>query len=398
MVIMSRMRVAVLAGCCVLAAVSCAGRPGATRAGRVDKPMLIAVYYTWYTTGTGPHGRWGSWGHAGESLLAPGGADPDRVLFPPHLRDIASCAYPLAGLYDSDDPEVVRWHIRLAKAAGIDAFFVDWWGAAGWQDPPGFTRDVFAEVVLPLAEEEGFRVCLFDETAQFVEDFEEVKRWAAEYLGRFKDSPAYLHIDGKPVYGVYQVPFAPRLRPEQAVELRTYVEERVGPVYWVFDKIANGTNPVSGGYGFMIPEEWLALDGIGAFMGYGTFSVQRIHTHEALAPQYAALARQVHGAGRAAFLPAHPGHDNSKLQQEPYVIPRDDGATLRGYLRAAEEARADAVVLTSFNEWPETTQVEPAMTDDDPYLYLRILAEWKGRRFRQPPEPARVIRMNRPAR
>ena len=43
---------------------------------------------------------------------------------------VSSCAeaYPLAGVYDSDDPATVRRHIRLAKAAGIDGFLVDWWG------------------------------------------------------------------------------------------------------------------------------------------------------------------------------------------------------------------------------------------------------------------------------
>jgi hypothetical protein len=31
-----------------------------------------------------------------------------------------------------------------------------------------------------------------------------------------------------------------------------------------------------------------------------------------------------------------------------------------GYLRAAIDAGADAILLTSFNEWPETTVAEPS--------------------------------------
>jgi hypothetical protein len=69
------------------------------------------------------------------------------------------------------------------------------------------------------------------------------------------------------------------------------------------------------------------------------------------------------------------------------VIPRDEGATLRGYLRAATDAGADAVLLTSFNEWPETTVVEPSSSWSDPYSYLRILAEWNGVKFSPPPLP-----------
>ena len=368
----------------------------ASASGDDARPLLTAVYYTWYTTADGPHGVWGQWGSKEESLLAPKGTDPDRFLFPPHIRDIGSCAYPLIGPYDSDDPEVVRWHIRLAKAAGLDAFLVDWWGAAGWQNPSGFTHDVFAEVVLPIAEEEDFKVCLFDETAQFVDDFDQVKEWAATYLERFKDSPAYLRIDGEPVYAIYQVPFAPRLTPDQATELHDYVEKRVGPVYWLIDKIANGPNPVTGEDGFIIPDEWLQLDWIDAYMAYGTFSVRRIHTYEKLKPLYAGMAAQAHQAGKRISLPVHPGHNNSKLQKDPYVIPRDDGETMMGYLRAAKEADADMIHVTSFNEWPETTVIEPAVTWPDPYRYLRLLAQWQSKPFTPPDECARTLKLNRP--
>jgi hypothetical protein len=90
--------------------------------------------------------------------------------------------------------------------------------------------------------------------------------------------------------------------------------------------------------------------------------------------------------GKKVFLPAHPGHDNSGFRPDDhFIIPRDDGATLRGYLQAITAAEADAVLLTSFNEWPETTIVEPSSTWSDPYLYLKILAEWKGVTFHPPP-------------
>jgi hypothetical protein len=70
-------------------------------------------------------------------------------------------------------------------------------------------------------------------------------------------------------------------------------------------------------------------------------------------------------------------------------IPRDDGATLRGYLRAATDAGADVVLLTSFNEWQETTVVEPSSSWQNPYSYLTLLADWKGLAFTPPPLPKR---------
>ena len=46
-------------------------------------------------------------------------------------------------------------------------------------------------------------------------------------------------------------------------------------------------------------------------------------------------------------------------------------------------------MVTSWNEWPESTVVEPSSHWPDPYQYLRILAEWKGREFVPPALPTR---------
>ena len=81
----------------------------------LGQPALWAVYYTWYQAATGTHGQWKTW--------------IDETEKSPHPKP-RSKAQPLIGYYDSDNPEVVRWHVRLAKAAGIDAFLVDWWGGA----------------------------------------------------------------------------------------------------------------------------------------------------------------------------------------------------------------------------------------------------------------------------
>jgi hypothetical protein len=116
-----------LAILCLVLLVSCANRGGKGEMAR-KKPLLLSVYYTWYATADGPHGVWAGWQSASEGLLAPDGCDPSRIVRSPDIRDISSCAYPLIGLYDSTDPEVVRWHIRLAKAVGVDAFLADWQG------------------------------------------------------------------------------------------------------------------------------------------------------------------------------------------------------------------------------------------------------------------------------
>ena len=328
---------------------------------------MFAAYYVWYSTATGPHGKSVHWDKPG----APG--------------KFSSVAYPLVGPYDSDDAEIVRWHVQLAKSAGIRAFFVSWWGPGTGQPVRGLTKSSF-EALLAIAEKEQFKVALMDETAQFVRDWDKVKQWAGEYLAKYKDSPAYLKIDGKPVCYLYQVPFDPRLTPPMLRELIAHVESKVGPVYWILDKISNASNR------FHLPADWLAAPRpVDAYGFYGTFSIFRAWKYEDLIDRYTTVVRAAHAAGGKMLVPVHPGHDNTRLRDDDtFVIPRENGATLRGYLRAAHDSRADYILLTSWNEWPETTSVEPAATWDDPYRYLKIVADFNGVTFKNPPEPERV--------
>lgn len=346
--------------------------------------MVLANYYTWYTTPWGTGGRFGHWASESASELLPRPSDPANIVFPPAIREMASTSYPLVGLYDSMNKDIVRWHIRLAKAAGIDGFMVDWWGPATWQKPSGWTHDVFVNTVLPVAEEEHFKVMLFDETPQFVSDFESIKQWTVQYLKKFKDSPAWLHIDGKPAWGVYQL-WEGKLTAKQGQELIDHVEKQVGPVYWIVDRMR--ARDQGKGLELFTPEDWLAIPQIDCIMGYAMFSTARIYEYKDIAPIYKAFAASVHKSGKKVMLPVHPGHDNRKSAATSWVIPRRNGETLKDFWRAATDAKVDFIEITSWNEWPESTVVEPSMTWPDPYLYLKIIAEFQGRKFNAPPLP-----------
>lgn len=348
------------------------------------KPMVLANYYTWYTTPWGDGGRFGHWGNEKPSELLPRPTNASNILFPPAIREIASTSYPLVGIYDSMNKDIVRWHIRLAKAAGIDGFMVDWWGPADWQKPSGWTHDVFVKTVLPVAEEENFKVVLFDETPEFVSDFDKIKEWTVKYLKQFKDSPAWLRINGKPVWSIYQK-WEGRLTAAQGRELVEYVENKVGPVYWVFDKMrARGTDK---GMELFTPEDWLAIPQIDCIMGYAMFSTVRIYEYKDIAPLYKAYAEMVHKSGKKVMLPVHPGHDNRKSAEESWIIPRRNGQTMKEFWQAASDAGVDFIEITSWNEWPESTIVEPAINWGDPYMQLRIIADFQGKKFKAPPLP-----------
>jgi hypothetical protein len=345
------------------------------------RPLLVAAYYVWYRTGS--HGKWpwSHWSYAGSESNALAKAEQRPGEPPP-----ASAARPLVGLYDSADPAVVEWHVKLAQAAGLDAFLVDWWDAVKGQD------EVIDGVVRPTIERLGFKYALLDERAQFHNDFDAYAAMLTRALLRHKASPAYLRIDGRPVVYLYQVAQKPGLSPTDFTALRARVEAECGPVYWIVDKIAHDAAASAAGQNDRVKRVtpgWLELAGVDCFAFYSTFSNYRAHTYEELAGKYRYITKLAHDAGRKMLLPVHPGHDNSRFRDDPYVMPRREGQTLRDFLRAATEAGADMIMVTSWNEWPETTVVEPSSTWPDPYLYLKILAEWRGRAFVTPPLPTR---------
>jgi len=352
-------------------------------AGRA-RPMLLACYYVWYRTGEDKQSPWSNWTRK-EAQASPEARRTRRPGEPP----LSSAAYPLAGLYDSGDPAVAAWHVALAKAAGIDAFLVSWWDRFRGRDRS------FETGILAAAEKHGFKVALLDERAQYHSDFAQYQQMLARALGKYKDSPAYLRVGGRPAVYLYQVAARPSLTPAKFARLKRHVESAVGPVYWIVDKIAHDPRAQAAGQADRvktIPADWLAETGVDGFGFYSAFSNFRAHRYEELIGKYRHMTKLAHEAGHKMLLPVHPGHDNRRFNPQPYLMPRRDGQTLRDYLRAAEEAGADFLLVTSWNEWPETTVVEPAATWADPYLYLRILAEWRRARFVPPPEPPFVKR------
>ena len=58
--------------------------------------------------------------------------------------------------------------------------------------------------------------------------------------------------------------------------------------------------------------------------------------------------------------PSGPGYDARRATGDPAVKPRRDGVTYDSMWHAAIAAGADEITITSFNEWQEGTQIEPA--------------------------------------
>ncbi len=224
---------------------------------------------------------------------------------------IASEFFPARGAYSSSDRNVVREQMNDIASAGVDTVIVSWWGAGS----PEADR---LPVVVRAARAAGLRVALHVEP----------------FPGR---TPAALEPD-----------------------LRAFAASGITDAY-MYDST-------------MSPDsEWRALNErlpgmrlfantnlpgkaeAGAFAGLYTYDV-RIYDGTSF-PRVCAAAR-MHGLLCAPSV--GPGFDARRATGETRVRGRANGATYDRMWRGAIRAAADVVTITSYNEWHEGTQIEPA--------------------------------------
>ncbi|HWG55061.1 MAG TPA: hypothetical protein VNT58_00915, partial [Gaiellaceae bacterium] len=74
-------------------------------------------------------------------------------------------------------------------------------------------------------------------------------------------------------------------------------------------------------------------------------------------PRMCAQARKLHLLCAPSV---GPGYDARRATPDRRLRPRRDGATYDAMWRGALRAEADVVTITSYNEWHEGTQIEPA--------------------------------------
>jgi hypothetical protein len=278
---------------------------------------LLAFYYPWYGTPSGPSRAWVHW-------------DPAK----PNYTN-----RPALGLYDSKDPRVIRQHIEWALTAGINGFISSWWGENSFEDQA-------LREVLKVAEPMGFQVAVYYETAA---NKEQVLRDFRYLVDRYGSSPAFLKWQGKPVIFVYG-----RVTGEQMPLLDWG---------WVFDRLkSEGKEAVFIGDGL---REELAyfFDGIHTY-NVADQSVARVKT------QYRAAASLAKKQGRLFAATVIPGYDDTVIRKPGLKADRRGGALYRDLWQIALDARADWVLVTSFNEWHEGSEIEPSQEYGDQYLSL----------------------------
>ena len=267
--------------------------------------------------------------------------------------------------YWSGDPATIDRHIAQAQAAGLDGFVVSWWGR---EVPWDANTKALVERIPP-----GFTFALYLETFSTYFGTESGLIDQLDYaLDTYASSDRYLRIDGRPV--VYAFSTHNVLTPVDAPGKTPGYEE-----IWRRVRAAlalRGHDPVLIGEGrpFTV-SDFEVFDGMHVYGTQDPAETARLDREMALTARAWAA---IHGGPRRIWAASViPGYDDRHIPgRKPDYFPREDGRLYEAQWNAAIESHSDQTLVVSFNEWMETTNIEPNLEWGTRYLDLSaILAD-----------------------
>ncbi len=224
---------------------------------------------------------------------------------------IAADFYPSRGAYSSTDMAIVRAQMEEIAAAGVQTVIVSWWGA-------GSAEDARLPKTIDAARRAGLSVAIHVEP----------------YGGRTPESVA---ADVE------------RLRALGIEAFYVYASAESPDTEWA--TVNAGLADVRLYANTGLPGKAKA----GGFAG--------LYTYDILVFDGTSFPRMCASARRLDLLCAPsvgPGYSARRATGDTRERPRRDGSTYDSMWRQALRARADQVTITSYNEWHEGTQIEPA--------------------------------------
>ena len=259
--------------------------------------------------------------------------------------------------YSTDDGADVARVLREAREAGLDGVIVSWQGrdtGDGWNHRR-------MQLVLQGCQQAGLRAGVHLETLAAnrakIEgaptEVDVVVEWLIDIHDLLAVHPAYLRLQGRPVVFVYAWEFGGRDTWRVALE-RVRASGRTLVI------LAETTDPaaMAGADGHYTYAATLFAADIDQFTRTLAVSGRTWH-----------LLGAGYGSRRVAMATVSPGYDETRLNNRPLdrVVDRANGAFYDAQWAAALASGADWILITSFNEWWENTQIESSQRFGERY-------------------------------
>ncbi len=309
--------------------------------------QVLAFYYPWYYNPAVPGGAGlkMSWENLDEKAKT--------------ISNVTH--FPAMGPYDSHDPKLIAQHCAWAKKAGIDGWIISWWGRG---DP----TDRVMSRILDACQEAGLRATIYYETVPQPQNAESAAKDLLYVLNRYAKHPAWLRVEDKPVLFIYGRTLGeiglPRWLETITQVNREYPEKAV----FIGDQLSTPAARI--------------FDGIHTYNTAGMLPGKSLAEVRAWAKRaYPAWVKTADALGRISTLTVIPGYDDTKIRKPGLRVDRMDGASYRAQWEEAIAADPHWVLVTSWNEWFEGSEIEPSAEFGHKYLELtaQYTTQFKGK-------------------
>lgn len=281
--------------------------------------------------------------------------------------------FPLLGPYHSQDPKLMAQHCTWAREAGIDGWIASWWGK-------GSPTDRALGLLLEHSQKAGLEVTLYYETVPHPQNASSAADDLVDVLQRYGGHPAWLRVQGKPVVFVYgravgEIGLPGWLAVIDEVNRRY----RPGAVF-----IGDDTTPAAA----------RIFDGIHTYNPVGAMKDKSASELRGWARStYATWVANADAFGRISTVTVVPGYDDTKIRKPGLAVGRMNRKLYETQWEEALAANPHWVLITSWNEWYEGSEIEPSI--EFGHEYLRLTAQF-ARQFKGK-GPRAAIKLPSPA-